>query len=688
MRELSDYEKQLTEYVEQLIYDGVDEPDYDVIFDREYAYTTLGPDCAHDMPVGTVTRYFYCHGKLRKLIIPHVTFWGGLSTFDEGFPYMQEVYIFNEEGRLMRKFEWPRYRYGTAIPVRRTYSYRETESELCVVRCQESFSAKPDASSLPIVPKHAFTEEISLDDDDFRRFETHPLSCWLEWMVQKEAESPAAGSRFHLIKGSEDIAKIFKAHQAACEEAQAEEDQNEDSIDSEYLPDGVIYDELEDGSIRLECINEYCTTSNLLIPSQWKGAPVSEIGYPSWDELVYEFMLYTENDPLRRVFIQPGIRSIGAGAFWEEKNIYHIYVPDSVETFGDDAFSFLSIVYVHEGSCAHQYCLENDIRFELVSAEMSSDAFFNMKLTHDIGEALNDDQTLILPFALEGNSDLTSVEIPGSVTEIGMAAFHGCSALTSIVIPKGVTKIGEYAFFGCSSLESVEIPDSVTEIGERAFECCSSLKSIVIPEGVTQIQKRTFLSCSALASVVILQGVTRIGLNAFYGCSSLESVVIPDSVTEIHPGAFSSCSGLKSIAIPDSVTEISEFTFRNCGSLEFVAIPQSVTKICVQAFSGCSSLKSAMIPNNVVSIGKNAFEGVEHIIYNGPAQSDNNWGAKSRTTGTESAPEAEAIHVSPNDPAQPNGASAAASAWVDRMQCEQPGRLLERLLWWKKRRNC
>ena len=68
--------------------------------------------------------------------------------------------------------------------------------------------------------------------------------------------------------------------------------------------------------------------------------------------------------------------------------------------------------------------------------------------------------------------DLTSIEIPTSVTYIGDYAFHGCSGLTSIEIPTSVTEIGKYAFEGCSGLTSIEIPTSVTSIGSSAFAKC------------------------------------------------------------------------------------------------------------------------------------------------------------------------------------------------------------------------
>jgi hypothetical protein len=48
-----------------------------------------------------------------------------------------------------------------------------------------------------------------------------------------------------------------------------------------------------------------------------------------------------------------------------------------------------------------------------------------------------------------------SIEIPDSVTSIGVSAFAGCSSLTSVKIPDSMTSIDGWMFYNCSSLTSI-----------------------------------------------------------------------------------------------------------------------------------------------------------------------------------------------------------------------------------------
>lgn len=298
--------------------------------------------------------------------------------------------------------------------------------------------------------------------------------------------------------------------------------------------------------------------------------------------------------------------------------------------------------------------------------------FFLDDGTLEISEYVGSDTDVIIPNEINGtavtsigkyvfsyNSNIDSVTIPDSVTNIGYGAFRG-SSITSIKIPNSVTRICTGAFSECAKLTSITIPDSVTEINGYAFSECTKLTNITIPKSVTCIASNTFSDCSSLKSVTIPNGVTSIDEGAFSDCTKLASITIPNSVTSIGKGTFSGCSSLKSIMVPNGVVSIGEFAFENCSSLTNIEIPNSVTSIGWDAFSNtnwynnhsdgliivgkvlykykgimpnntdiiipegtvaiskdafyeCNGLRSVSIPDSVTNIGEAVFDGCSNL---------------------------------------------------------------------------
>jgi hypothetical protein len=96
---------------------------------------------------------------------------------------------------------------------------------------------------------------------------------------------------------------------------------------------------------------------------------------------------------------------------------------------------------------------------------------------------------------------MTSVDIPNSVTEIGMYAFNYCEALPSVRLPNSLKTINNYTFNYCTSLTSIDIPNSVTSIGKSVFEGCKSLTSVTLSSSIESIGELAFASCNALMKV-------------------------------------------------------------------------------------------------------------------------------------------------------------------------------------------
>lgn len=232
---------------------------------------------------------------------------------------------------------------------------------------------------------------------------------------------------------------------------------------------------------------------------------------------------------------------------------------------------------------------------------------------------------------------ITSITIPGSVTNIGAFAFSFCTNLTSVTMSNGLVSIGDGAFYKCSRLSQVTIPGSVTAIGNDAFSFCTNLAGIKIPNGVASIGSFAFFGCSKLAIASIGAGLTNIGPAAFAQCAKLPAItvdpanatytslygvlfdknldtleaypggkagvyVIPSQVTLIANDAFDFCTELTGVKIPDTVTTIASNAFYDCDSLTKVEIPNSVTSLEVGAFSGTINLTTVTIGSGLTNV--------------------------------------------------------------------------------------
>ena len=239
-------------------------------------------------------------------------------------------------------------------------------------------------------------------------------------------------------------------------------------------------------------------------------------------------------------------------------------------------------------------------------------------------------------------SSLKEVRIPEGVTSIGNSAFAQTN-LTEVEIPKSVKNIEQYAFNGCNNLEEVTIPGGVQSTGDHAFAHCSSLKQVIISDGVEIIGRSAFDGCRSLTEVTIPKSVTSIEWGAFADCDALKTVYYGGSQTDWGKISISSENDpLKNapniiFAIQESdgfaytVTGDEATITGYTGSAESLVIPSElggkpVTAIADKAFYGYRT-PNIYIPKTIKAIGEDAFQNatsnlIRFICYEG---TENEW---------------------------------------------------------------
>ena len=237
---------------------------------------------------------------------------------------------------------------------------------------------------------------------------------------------------------------------------------------------------------------------------------------------------------------------------------------------------------------------------------IGEDAFYRNKTITSV--KIPEGVTSIGEYAFSSCDSLTEVTIPKSVTSIGEWAFAFCSSLKKVRIPEGVTSIGEGVFNSCRKLTEVTIPKSVTSIGLGAFDDCDALKTVYYGGSQTDWGKISIGSdndpllnaniiCAIQESNGFEYAVNEDGESVTltkYSSSDTE-VIIPSElggkpVTAIGEKAFYQNKTITSVKIPEGVTSIEITAFRNCSSLTEVTIPKSVTSIGWGAFVECDAL--------------------------------------------------------------------------------------------------
>ena len=350
------------------------------------------------------------------------------------------------------------------------------------------------------------------------------VHVWSDWTIVKEPTIKEEG---------------LKERYCDCGEKESENIPVDEFVDGSF---GLEYVLNEDGQSYSVVGIGICTDTELVIPSEYKGLPVT---------------------------------MIGASAFYQD-HIINVSIPDSVIEIGARAFRacpFLETVDMGDGVISLGY-----------GAFRSSTALKNVEFSKSL--------VFIDEYAFDDCSALESAVFYEGLQTISDRAFRDCAALETVSLPNSLTTIGQRSFRGCYSLKSIVIPDSVTHLGIEVFRDCYALESVTLGRGITVLGDDIFHNCTSLKNIIVTDNVTAINVEAFRGCTSLESITIGKSVQSIDSYSLAECPSMKTITIPDNVTIIGNGAFYSSTGLETVNIGSGVLTIDNWAFYGCRSLKT------------------------------------------------------------------------------------------------
>ena len=219
--------------------------------------------------------------------------------------------------------------------------------------------------------------------------------------------------------------------------------------------DAKVEYKIENGEAHVKTVPNKSTVTEIVIPDEYEGAPVTKIADFSAANLEY----------VTKIYIGKNVNDIGN---WSMTNNQH-----------------LTAFEVDENN--PYYC---DVDGVLYSKDMKTLIFYPP--AKDLTEAKDNDGKSI---------KVSQYTIPDGVEIICSKAFYKCNALTKIDIPVSVKKIEEKAFFRCERVEVIKLPDVLEFIGKDAFSYCYGLKEINIPASVNEIGEYAFYNCTNAKTV-------------------------------------------------------------------------------------------------------------------------------------------------------------------------------------------
>lgn len=311
---------------------------------------------------------------------------------------------------------------------------------------------------------------------------------------------------------------------------------------------------------------------------------------------------------LEYIEIPSPIRSIGWRTFGDCRNLDKIILPRSLTSISDHAFT--NCISLSEIECyaitppeitspAFENVFVSYVTLHVPQGTKSS--YESAETWQNFGEIIDD-----LPSVSENEESFTNGDFKYKVLDknaktVSIVGLSNTKDIEGILtIPYNVSYLSEsytvvsiedYAFYGLN-MSGIEIPSSISNIGNWALANCNNLTSVKLPDSILEISNGLFSGCSSLEKIYFSNSVNYIGASAFSDCINLRSLIIPDGITEIPNSMLQGCTNISEVLIPNSVSLIGNYAFSGCTSLKNIDLGAELYYIGNYAFADCPNIQN------------------------------------------------------------------------------------------------
>ncbi len=307
-----------------------------------------------------------------------------------------------------------------------------------------------------------------------------------------------------------------------------------------------------------KALYNYSTVTDIIVP-----ASVRFIGYqafegttwyknlPDGPNYVGKVLLTCKNSVLpdgMNFTVKEGTVSIADNAFYNNKFITKLIVPESVEYIGSNSF---------------RYCESlNEVVFDR-----------NSKLS-DVGN-----------YAFASCRSLTEFDVPSGVNTLNNGLFYD-SGINNFTITSNITEICP-SVFSLTNITEIYIPAHV-KVAEKAFVCCEEIKKFTVHPDHPDLMSDEYGAVYSKDKKILYYVPSKIEPSRYevadttehiaysaFAYTDVKHIILNDTLKTVEESAFTA-SGAEILELGSGLEILPDHFINNSPSLEFLVIPENI----------------------------------------------------------------------------------------------------------------